>query len=112
MDVTVLAMLCSLFLVTYILNVFVDQKFHTFLSPAIEGGISFDLAAGGPFAYLMAGFVLKSVSLFLAIWGMWFILNRIKRGQLYSHKTSRGTVLVAWDCQENGVNPPNPNRRK
>ncbi|MDO4821689.1 MAG: DUF2975 domain-containing protein [Rothia sp. (in: high G+C Gram-positive bacteria)] len=96
MDVTALALLCSLFLVTYILNVFVDRKFHTFLSPAIEGGISFDLAAGGPFAYLMTGFVLKSVSLFVAIWGMWFILNRIKRGQLYSQKTSQGAALVAY----------------
>lgn len=95
-DVTVVAVLCSLFLVTYILNVFVDQKFHTFLSPAVEGGVSFDVAAGGPFAYLMTGFVLKSASLFVAIWGMWSMLNRIKGGQLYTQETSKRAVLVAY----------------
>lgn len=95
-DVTALAMLCTLFLVTYVLNVFVDQKFHTFLSPAVEGGVSFDLAAGGPFAYLMTGFVLKSVSLLVAIWGMWSMLNRIKNGQLYTEETSKRAVVVAY----------------
>lgn len=95
-DVTALAMLCTLFLVTYVLNVFVDQKFHTFLSPAVEGGVSFDLAAGGPFAYLMTGFVLKSASLLVAIWGMWSMLNRIKNGQLYTEETSKRAVVVAY----------------
>lgn len=95
-DVTALAMLCTLFLVTYVLNVFVDQKFHTFLSPAVEGGVSFDLAAGGPFAYLMTGFVLKSASLLVAIWGMWSMLNRIKNGQLYTEETSQRAVVVAY----------------
>ncbi|WP_326503578.1 DUF2975 domain-containing protein [Rothia nasimurium] len=95
-DVTALAMLCTLFLVTYVLNVFVDQKFHTFLSPAVEGGVSFDLAAGGPFAYLMTGFVLKSASLLVAIWGMWSTLNRIKNGQLYTEETSKRAVVVAY----------------
>ena len=89
-------MLCTLFLVTYVLNVFVDQKFNTFLSPAVEGGVSFDLAAGGPFAYLMTGFVLKSVSLLVAIWGMWSMLNRIKNGQLYTEETSQRAVVVAY----------------
>ena len=95
-DVTALAMLCTLFLATYVLNVFVDQKFHTFLSPAVEGGVSFDLSAGGPFAYLMTGFVLKSASLLVAIWGMWSMLNRIKNDQLYTEETSKRAVVVAY----------------
>lgn len=95
-EITALAMACSLFLVNYILEVVVNQKFHTFLSPAIEGGISFELASGGPFVYLMTGFVFKSASLFLAIWGMWSMLNRIKSGQLYTQETSQRAVVVTY----------------
>ena len=66
------------------------------ISPAVKGGVSFDLAAGGPFAYLMTGFVLKSASLLVAIWGMWSMLNRIKNGQLYTEETSQRAVVVAY----------------
>lgn len=44
----------------------------------------------------MAGFVLKSASLLVAIWGMWSMLNRIKNGQLYTEETSQRAVVVAY----------------
>lgn len=100
-DVTVIGAVTTCFLVVYVLNVLVDRSFHTELSPAVAGGLTFEVTAGGPFGYLMAGFVIKALSLGVAIALMWIMLNRIKRGQLYSESTARlagGTsgAMLAW----------------
>lgn len=69
--------------------------------PGRGRGLTFEVTAGGPFGYLMAGFVIKALSLGVAIALMWIMLNRIKRGQLYSESTARlagGTsgAMLAW----------------
>lgn len=96
LDVTVLAGVCALFVWLYAVNVIGGQRFHTFLSPAVEGGISFELAADGPFAFLMTGFVLKLAGLTVATWGMWSMLSRIKQGKLNTTKTANRAAVVGY----------------
>ncbi|MCQ9352222.1 DUF2975 domain-containing protein [Corynebacterium sp. 153RC1] len=94
-DVNAMGVLTTLFLATYVINVLVDQTFHTELSPAVPGGLTFEATQGGPFAFFLAGFLLKSGSLAVAIAAMWKLLNGVKAGKLYSERTARQAAIVA-----------------
>lgn len=90
-----------LFLTLYAINVLVRQRFVTDLGASIPGGLAFDTLPAGPFAYLLAGFLLKVLSLAVSICGVATLLYRIRRGELFSPQSTvaariAGYGLLGW----------------
>lgn len=86
----------SLFLIFYITNVLGNRRFVTDLSAAIPGGLTFDALPTGPFAYLLAGFIVKVVSLAVSIWGVTAVLYRIRRGELFSRQSTKAASIAGY----------------
>lgn len=86
----------ALFLIFYITNVLANRRFVTDLSAVIPEGLTFDAVSTGPFAYLMAGFIVKVVSLAVSIWGVTALLYRIRRGELFSRQSTKASSIAGY----------------
>ncbi|MDY3127168.1 MAG: hypothetical protein SOW59_03430 [Corynebacterium sp.] len=94
--VNVITLVCAVFWGQYVAMVLVRQTFHTELSAAVPGGLAFDAVGGGPFVYLMTGFIIKALSLAVSIYALWRILTRIAKGKMNSPAVARLCNVAAF----------------
>ena len=95
-DISVMIFLAVTYLLMYLIDTLVNQEFHTELSPLIPGGLTFEATGGGPFEVLLSGFLIKGISLAVALAATWFMMVNIKRGQLYTRKTAIAVRTVSF----------------
>lgn len=100
-DISAMICLASIYLLVYFIDTLANQEFHTELSPLIPGGLTFEATDGGPFELLISGFLIKGISLAVALAATWFMMVNIKRRKLYTRNTAVaartvGFSILAW----------------
>lgn len=84
------------FLLVYVINVFVDRTFHTDLSPAIPGGLTFEVTQGSGFTLLMIGFLVKALSLLGVVVALTMLLRQLLNANLYTKRSITYIRVAAW----------------